>query len=103
MEDILWYLLPVPGGTSRARILRALEDRPKNANQISEELDLDYTTIRHHLDVLMENNVVKKIGMGTGTSTSTPNRSNTTEKRCRKSSRQSIHRNHEFGRILESH
>lgn len=67
MEDILWYLLASSrGGTSRARILRALADRPKNANQISEELDLDYTTVRHHLDVLMENSVVKKIGDGYG-------------------------------------
>lgn len=67
MEDILWYLLASSrGGTSRARILRALENRPKNANQIAEELDLDYTTVRHHLDVLLENNVVKKIGDGYG-------------------------------------
>ncbi|WP_435152097.1 winged helix-turn-helix domain-containing protein [Haladaptatus sp. DFWS20] len=61
MEGILWYLLASSrGGATRVRILRALDRRPQNANQLATELDLDYTTIRHHLDVLMENNVVKR-------------------------------------------
>ena len=63
MEGVLWYLLASSrGGDSRARIVRALADRPRNANQLAEALDLDYTTVRHHLDVLMENNVVERTG-----------------------------------------
>lgn len=31
-----------------------------NANELADELDFDYTTIRHHLDVLTDNNVVKE-------------------------------------------
>lgn len=61
MEGVLWYLLASSrGGETRVRIVRALDERPRNANQLATELDLDYTTVRHHLDVLMENNVVRR-------------------------------------------
>jgi DNA-binding transcriptional ArsR family regulator len=60
MEDALWHLLASSrGGPSRVRILRAIDERPRNANQLAEALDLDYTTVRHHLDRLAENNVVR--------------------------------------------
>lgn len=63
MEGILWYVLTgTRGGANRARILRALDDRPRNANQLAEDLDLDYKTIRHHLDVLVDNDVVESTG-----------------------------------------
>jgi DNA-binding transcriptional ArsR family regulator len=61
MEGVLWYLLASSrGGPTRVRIVRALAERPRNANQLATELDLDYTTIRHHLDVLLENKVVRR-------------------------------------------
>ena len=61
MEGVLWYLLASSrGGPSRVRILRKLDERPRNANQLADELDLDYTTVRHHLDVFMDNNVVRR-------------------------------------------
>jgi len=63
MEGVLWYLLASSrGGATRARILRTLQERPRNANQLATALDLDYTTIRHHLDVLMDNNVLRRSG-----------------------------------------
>lgn len=63
MEDVLWYLLASSrGGPTRVRILRTLDERPRNANQLATALDLDYTTVRHHLRVLRENNVVRKSG-----------------------------------------
>ncbi|MFD1644522.1 winged helix-turn-helix domain-containing protein [Haloarchaeobius litoreus] len=63
MEGVLWYVLASSrGGPSRVRIVRALDERPRNANQLATELDLDYTTVRHHLDVLLENNVVGRSG-----------------------------------------
>lgn len=63
MEGVLWYVLAsTRGGENRARILRAVDERPRNANQLAEDLDLDYTTVRHHMDVLVENNVVAKSG-----------------------------------------
>lgn len=61
MEGVLWYVLASSrGGPTRVRILRALEERPRNANQLATELNFDYTTIRHHLDVLMDNNIVTR-------------------------------------------
>lgn len=63
MDDVLWYLLASSrGGSTRVRILRAIEERPRNANELADALDLDYTTVRHHLDVLMENNVLDRSG-----------------------------------------
>jgi DNA-binding transcriptional ArsR family regulator len=63
MEAVLWYVLTgTRGGENRARILRALDERPRNANQLADDLDLDYKTVRHHLDVLAENGVVEDTG-----------------------------------------
>ncbi|WP_255149339.1 ArsR/SmtB family transcription factor [Halorarius halobius] len=63
MEASLWYVLTgTRGGTNRVRILKALDERPRNANQLAEDLDLDYKTVRHHLDVLEENNIVRDSG-----------------------------------------
>jgi DNA-binding transcriptional ArsR family regulator len=63
MEGVLWYVLASSrGGATRVRIVRALDERPRNANQLAEALELDYTTIRHHLDVLLDNNVVRRAG-----------------------------------------
>jgi DNA-binding transcriptional ArsR family regulator len=44
------------------RILDALDERPRNANKLADALNLDYTTIRHHLDVLRDNDIVEKKG-----------------------------------------
>jgi DNA-binding transcriptional ArsR family regulator len=67
MEDTLWYLLASSrGGPTRVALLRAIDERPRNANQLAEELDLDYTTVRHHLDILMQNNLIKRTGDGYG-------------------------------------
>lgn len=67
MEGVLWYVLTgTRGGENRARILRALDDRPRNPNQLAEDLDLDYTTVRHHLDVLQNHDIVETGGEGYG-------------------------------------
>ena len=63
MEAVLWYVMTgTRGGENRVRILRAIDERPRNANKLAEELDLDYKTVRHHLDVLMENDIVENSG-----------------------------------------
>jgi len=63
MEAVLWYVLAgTRGGPNRVRILRALDDRPRNPNQLADELDLNYDTIRHHLDVMADNGVVDSSG-----------------------------------------
>lgn len=68
MEGVLWYVLSgTRGGHNRARILRALNEQPRNTNQLAESLDLDYTTVQHHLGVLENNNVVRNTGGEYGT------------------------------------
>lgn len=63
MERILYYLLTgMRGGTNRIRIIRSLLDRPKNANRLAQELDLNYKTVRHHLDVLEDHDIVLTYG-----------------------------------------
>ncbi len=63
MEGVLWYVLTgTRGGGNRVRIMKAIDERPRNANKLAESLDLDYTTVRHHLDVLQDNDIVEKKG-----------------------------------------
>ena len=63
MEGVLWYVFAsTRGGENRARLLRAIDERPRNANQLADDLELDYTTVRHHLEVLEDNNVVTASG-----------------------------------------
>lgn len=63
MEEVLWYVLTgTRGGPNRARILRILNEQPRNANKIAETLNLDYKTVRHHLDVLVDNGVIVSSG-----------------------------------------
>jgi DNA-binding transcriptional ArsR family regulator len=68
MEKALWYLLVgTRGGKNRVRIIDALSERPRNANQLSEHLDVDYNTVRHHLDMLLDHDVIETGGDDYGT------------------------------------
>jgi len=59
MDTVLWQTLAgTRGGPNRARVLRALDEKPRNANQLAEDLDLAYNTVRHHLEVLEDNGVI---------------------------------------------
>jgi len=51
----IYLIAGTRGGLNRARIIEALHERPYNANQLSEALEIDYRTIRHHLDLLRKN------------------------------------------------
>lgn len=66
----LWYLIAgTRGGMNRAKIIWVLHERPSNANMIAEGLQLDYKTVRHHLDVLRDNGIVMAGGGGNGYAT----------------------------------
>lgn len=63
MRQLLWWLIGGSrGGENRLRIVRAIEDRPMNANQLANELDLNYKTVQHHLEVLVDNDVLRTTG-----------------------------------------
>lgn len=58
-KRLLWYLLSsTRGGANRAMIISFLAENPSNANQLSNQLRLDYKTITHHLDVLRKNGLI---------------------------------------------
>jgi len=67
VKRLLWWLIAGSvGGVNRAKIIHLLKERPYNANQLTEELKLDYKTIRHHLEILEKNNLITTIGSGYG-------------------------------------
>ncbi len=63
LERILWWLFAGSAGAdTRGRVLRAIREQPRNAQQLSQALDLDYTTVRHHLRVMEKNGLVTATG-----------------------------------------
>ena len=59
MERLIWFLLAgTRGGPNRARILAALRDRPRNANQLAQSLSLNYRTVLHNVDLLAEHGLI---------------------------------------------
>jgi DNA-binding transcriptional ArsR family regulator len=67
LKRLLWWMLAgSSGGLNRGRIITLLRGRPFNAHQIAKELGLDYKTVRHHLDVLLENQLLTARGAGYG-------------------------------------
>ena len=62
-RKLLFYLFTsTRGGFTRFRIIMSLLNRPYNTHQLSQELELDYKAIQHHMKVLEKNNMVSKIG-----------------------------------------
>ena len=57
-----WLIAGTRGGANRARIICALKEEPQNANQLSSLLEVDYRTVRHHLDILEEHGLITSMG-----------------------------------------
>ena len=58
-ERLVWQLFAGSvGGRTRLLVLLRIREEPRNAKQLSHDLGLDYTTIRHHLRVLETNGLV---------------------------------------------
>jgi len=62
-KKLFWLLfVGSRGSDTRIRIMSVLRKRPSNRNQLATELGIDYKNIQHHIKILEENNLVKKIG-----------------------------------------
>ena len=62
-RKLLFYLFTsTRGGFTRLRLIMLLLERPLNTHQLSQELNLDYKAVQHHMKVLEKNNMVSKIG-----------------------------------------
>ena len=67
LKRLLWWLLAgSAGGINRGRMLEELFQTPHNANELSKVLELDYKTVRHHLEILEKNRLVESTGSGYG-------------------------------------
>jgi DNA-binding transcriptional ArsR family regulator len=62
-----WLIAGTRGGGTRAKIIQILKETPQNANQLANQLAMDYRTIRHHLEVLQKNRIITSAGEGYGT------------------------------------
>jgi DNA-binding transcriptional ArsR family regulator len=61
-----WLIAGTRGGPTRAKIIETLKENPQNANQLANQLKMDYRTIRHHLKVLEKNKIITTAGEGYG-------------------------------------
>lgn len=59
---IQWIIGGTRGGFNRARIIKALNDTPQNAHKLSQLLGVDYSTIRHHVEVMEKNGLLTSVG-----------------------------------------
>ena len=67
IKNVLYWLLANSlGGSNRGKILENLFNKPQNANELSNNLKLEYKTVRYHLKVLEENNLITSVGGGYG-------------------------------------
>lgn len=63
---MLYYLFAgTRGGPSRVEIVRTIQNRPMNANQLAQALKVDYKTVQHHVRVLEENGLIVPSEKGT--------------------------------------
>ncbi len=63
LKNLFWYVfVATRGGPTRTRLMLQIIRNPSNARRLSEALQLDYTTIRHHLEVLERNGLVTSQG-----------------------------------------
>ena len=57
-----WLIAGSRGGPMRAKMIEILRETPQNANQLATTLEVDYKTIRHHIELLEKNKMITAAG-----------------------------------------
>lgn len=67
IRKLLWWLIGgTKGGETRYRVIQQIREEPMNANQLAENLELDYKTVKHHVELLEEESILETMGEGYG-------------------------------------
>jgi PAS domain S-box-containing protein len=62
-QKMIQLVLGRRGGSTRVKILRLLFERPYNTNQMAHLLNLNYGTIKYHVNKLLENGMIEGSGI----------------------------------------
>ncbi len=65
-RELSFLMLGQQGGENRIKILELLRERSYNLNQLANKLDLNYRTIKHHIDVMLDYGIIESSGEGYG-------------------------------------
>ncbi|MBN2603478.1 MAG: winged helix-turn-helix transcriptional regulator [Candidatus Thermoplasmatota archaeon] len=60
---VLWWLLAnTQGGENRGKILKEIFRKPCNAHELCKLLNVNYKTVRYHLEILEKNGILIAVG-----------------------------------------
>lgn len=57
-QTMYWLLSGSKGSLNRIKILALLQTKPMNLNELSKTMNLNYKTAQHHIELLLENNLI---------------------------------------------
>jgi DNA-binding MarR family transcriptional regulator len=61
-QTIYWLIAGSKGGKSRISILKEIEKKPANLNEIAKRTGMNYKTAQHHIELMEKNGLITKIG-----------------------------------------